>query len=695
MTDDTDVNSSRLKIEDIPAMANVAEKLEPEELDSIGARCKNEFELDLSTRADWESRMVAINKLVLQVLEQKSFPWVGASSVKFPLLTIAAIQYHARAYPALVNVDELVRYRVFGDDPTGQRELLGSKVSQHMTYQCTEEDDEWEENQDRALLIQPIVGCAFKKIYYDPFKRKNKSILVFPKDLVISYFAKSIEDAPRLSQILHFSHNDIRERVLRGMFLDVELGKPMQLPEDKLAQARDKSQGMNRESIGNDSLAPHEFVEQHRWMDLDRDDYQEPYIVTFERGTGKVVRIVARFISSDVEKDEKGKVLRITPIQYFQKIPFVPAPDGGIYDIGFGMLLHPLNESVNTIINQLVDSGTLNNLGGGFLGRGVKIRGGNYSFAPGEWKPVDSTGDDLNKSIVPLPRNPPSDVLFNLLGMLVEYSERTSSSVDAMVGVTPGQNTPAETSRNAMEAGMKVFNAIYKRTYSALKQEFRKLYKLNQIFLPEQPSGPFKISRQHYMMDPTGIRPAADPSAMSDSQRIMLADVLRKAAMEDPSAGWDRYEVNKRFVEALKTSNVDAILPPPGSPKAPKPAPDPKMLQEQTRAKVADIRGRQVELRGQDMAQKHRIAVGRLMIEAQKARAVVKDLEAKAVKALAEAKDTASRAGLETIRMNLDNAKAHRDGIMQSIEILNDVLVQERENEREIADRQRAEVDEG
>jgi hypothetical protein len=45
----------------------------------------------------------------------------------------------------------------------------------------------------------------------------------------------------------------------------------------------------------DDSITPYEFIEQHTYLDLDDDGYREPYMVTFHRKSGKIVRITARF----------------------------------------------------------------------------------------------------------------------------------------------------------------------------------------------------------------------------------------------------------------------------------------------------------------------------------------------------------------------------------------------------------------
>ena len=116
--------------------------------------------------------------------------------------------------------------------------------------------------------------------------------------------------------------------------------------------------------------------------------------------------------------DEKGKVVSIEAKQYYTKYGFIPNPDGGFYDIGFGVLLGPLNESVNTLINIQIDSGHMSALQSGFIGKGLRLKAGDNSFRPGEWKMAPASGDDLRKQVLPLPLKEPSDVLFQLMGAL-------------------------------------------------------------------------------------------------------------------------------------------------------------------------------------------------------------------------------------------------------------------------------------
>ena len=636
--------------------------MDSEELSSLGFRLMDEINLDLTSRLDWEERNERASKLALQVVEKKTFPWPGASNVKFPLITIAAMQYHSRAYPALISNNEVVKCKVYGKDDDGEMHKRADRISRHMTYQVMEEDEGWEENTDKTLLVQAIAGTAIKKSYFDPVKGHNVSELVLPNDFVVNYYTKSIAESPRVSHRILLSSNDLHERQVRGVFLKVEDEVQPSLPNvSMLTQAKEDAQGVRQQS--GDPDTPYEFFETHFWHDFDEDGYKEPYIAYIRRDTGKIYRIVARYFEDSIEY-HNGEIIRIKPEQYFTKYGFVPSPDGGFYDLGFGVLLGPTNDSVNTIVNQLIDAGTMSVTGGGFLGRGVKIKGGDYTFKPHEWKRVDSTGDDLRANIFPLPIREPNGVSFQFLQLLINYGERIAGATDMMTGVSPGQNTPAETSRNVVEQGMKVFNGIYKRTWRAMKEEFQKLYRLNQLYLPSEPVE-FEYNNElsfvlpdDYSMDMKLVKPAADPNVVSDSQRQMQAQAVLQLAQS--SGGFNMYEVQKRYLDALKVNAIDQILPDPKGPNAIKPGPSEKMQIEKMKN---DERQMNHQL-------KFKLGIAKLMQQAELEQAKITELQAKAVLELEQADGVKSGHAIAMLEAQIGAKRAHVDGIIKSIEMM-------------------------
>lgn len=549
--------------------ANLTSKFTSDDLGVIGRTVVEGYEKDLASRSGWESRTQAGMDLALQIVKAKSFPWPNAANVAFPLVTIAATQFHSRAYPSLISGPEIVKARVVGDDPDGSQKARALRIGCHMSYQLLEEDESWEEQHDRLLVVLPIVGCAFKKTYHSTSLGRNCSELVFPKHLVLDYYAKSVDSCARKTHTIPVSRNEMHEKMVAEVYRDC-LEEPWfksdAVPHEPSSSDSDSRQGVSPPQ--SDESTPFTVLEQHCWMDFDKDGYAEPYIIEVEAEHQQVLRIVARWSRPEDVKRVNGRVLRIVAEEYFTKYGLIPSADGSIYDTGFGVLLGPLNETVNSLVNQLLDAGTMATTAGGFLGRGAKIRGGVYTFAPNEWKRVDSTGDDLSKSVYPLPIREPSPVLFNLLSLIINYTERISGSTDMMVGENPGQNTPAETSRTMVEQGMKIYTAIFKRVWRSMKAEFKKLYVLNGLYLPDSTSyGPqgAKALLDDYRGDPNRVVPAADPQVVSESARVQQAVTIKQSSMQTP--GYNKDEVERNLLRALRVEGIDSLFP--GSDKAP------------------------------------------------------------------------------------------------------------------------------
>ena len=640
-------------LEELLVSPNIAEMLDDQSLETIGMRSVQEYEMDRTSRQDWEKKMEDSMKLALQVVEAKSFNWTNSSNVKFPLITIAALQFHARSYPALIPGKDIVKCRVNTVDPDGMKQFRAERIENHMSYQLLEQDENWEDQMDKVLITTPIIGCSFKKTYWSQRTKSNVSELVLARDLVVDYWTKSLDTANRITQVIYLTKNDLRERTVRGIYRDIDLGQAQ--PKDP-NPVRDQAQGVHPSNDDRDM--PYEVLEQHRYIDLDGDGYAEPYIVTVHKDSKKVLRIVANYFDDSIER-VRVSIVFIKPEQYFTKFSFIPSPDGGFYDLGFGVLLGPLNESINTLVNQLIDAGTMSVTAGGFLGRGIKIRGGNQSFAPLEWKHVETTGDDIRKNVFPLPVREPSQVLFTLLSLLINYGERIGSATDVMVGENPGQNTPAETSRNMVEQGMKIFTGIFKRVHRSLKQEFKKHYRLNQLYLDNKVTfGSQTVLREDYNGPIEDITPASDPNVVSDSQRISQATAVLQAAHSSP--GFNLYEANKRYLEALKVPAIDKVLPDPKGQDAVPPPQNPKV----------EIEKMKLQARQAEMQLNGKLAAMKLMQEAEVKQAQVRKLQAEATKLLAEAQGVETGHQIALINAQIGAEKAHRDSLFRAAETM-------------------------
>lgn len=579
---------------------NITPMLDREQVQKIGMEVVRGYDIDKASRADWEKQSKTAMDLAMQVTQEKSWPWAKAANVKYPLITTAAIQFSARAYPAIVRGSDVVKGQVMGPDPEGRKKERADRIGRHMSYQVLEEIEGWDEDADKLLLSMAIVGCAFRKTYFDTMLGRPCSDLVAAKYVVYNH-ATPFNKLRRITHLLHLFKNEVIERQRGGIFEeDLTLGLP--------------------EGEDNDEDGHFEFLEQHCWYDLDGDGYKEPYTVTVLKETGEVARITARFDEDGIFLNSKGEVSKIVPVEYWTKFPFMPNPDGGSYDVGLGMLLNPINETVNTVLNQLLDAGTLANTGGGFLGAGLKMKGGAARFVPGEFKPVDNGGGKIADSIYHMQFPGPNAVLFNLLGMLIEAGKDISSVKDILTG-DQQINQTATTTLALIEQGQKVFSAIYKRVHRSLKQEFKKLYRLNKLYLQPEDYYRFNdkmepIYLEDYQGDDTDVAPVSDPTLVSDAQELTRAEALMKF-VGDPL--FDQMELRRKYLRALKEQDIDTLLvkEPPQAPQ------DPQLLKIQ-----ADIEAQKVEVTA--MAEK-------AAAEMDKIAAQVADIEAAAVLKIAQA----------------------------------------------------------
>lgn len=574
---------------------NLAKHLDENTLATIGQLVVREYEIDETSRAEWKSQADMALDFATQTAEEKQYPWPNASNVIFPLITSAALMFNARAYGAIIPNRNVVKGIVWGDDkgtpatedgkeggrpiidaqsqpvwkiPPGEKTRRAERVGEHMSWQLLEEIAEWETQTDNMLMQLPIVGGAIRKTFRDDREECNSSVLVPITKMVWSFTAPSFEKAPRHTEIMELYPHEIDELEREDeTFLAMPYGPGDSGDED----------GANDQT---DSQAPHTFLEQHRRYDLDGDGYPEPLIITVHKRSGKVVRIVARYEEEGIITDEKtGRLKRIVPIDSYTLYPFLPNPKGGSYPVGFGHLLKPLNEAINTTLNQMFDAGHLQIAGGGFIGTGFNLHAGPTMFSIGEFKPVNNKGANIRDSVFPMPWPGPSAVLFQLLGFLVQAAKEVASIQDVLTGDASIANAPPTTVLALIEQGTKVYTAIHKRIYRALKSEFAKLYRLNRIYLVEDERYRVgdtwrTVTAEDYRLG-GGVEPVADPTQVTDMQRLGRAMVLKEAAKDNPLI--NPLEATRRYLEAAQIDRIGDLLPDKMPP--PQPGPDAQKMQ--------------------------------------------------------------------------------------------------------------------
>lgn len=572
-------NDVRGKLRRWIEMPNIAddEELSEEDLRSIAFRVSTDYDIDKNSRADWEDKYDDWVKFAMQIADEKTYPWPKASNIIYPLISSAATQFHARAYPAIIRDRNVVKGTVIGKDqgtpqmgpdgqpmmgpdgqpvwaiPPGQKKARADRIGEHMSWQLLDDQPEWEPETDRLLFLVAIVGTVFRKSYFSPDKQRNVSEMVTAKDLVVNYTAKSFESASRKTELIRLYPWEIEEQIRAGVFLDDDYGHDMD----------------GGDQQDEDALVT--FLEQHRRWDLDGDGYKEPYIITIARDSQKLARIRAGYDMDGVIFNRRGDVMKIKPVDYYTKYSFLPSPESGVYDLGFGHLLYPINEAINSSLNQMFDAGHLQNAGGGFIGSQLSMNAGKVSFQVGEYKQVNTGGGTIRDNVFPLPFPGPSQVLFALLQFLVQSGKEVAAIKDILVGDLPGDNTSGVATLAMIEQGLQVFTAIYKRIHRALKAEFVKLFRLNRLYLPMSSGYQIgeewrDISRRDYEQG-AGVQPVSDPRMMTDMQRLGRAQFLGQFKGD---LWFDQRKLRLLMLDAAQIPDADGLL-------AQTPPPDPQL----------------------------------------------------------------------------------------------------------------------
>lgn len=563
---------------------NIAEHLSDAKLREIGSLVVREYKIDKDSRADWEQTIDKSMEIAKQTFAQKDTPWQNAANVKFPLMSFAAIQFAARTYPELVRNDKVVQGYVTGTNPDDDQLARAQHISTFSSWQLLFDDEDWESETDKLLHMLPIVGTVFRKTYYNQLEQKPCFNLCDPKSIVVNNSTKSIETARRITHMVNLCKNDVVERIRSGVFCeDFDIGV---LSQD--------SYMLNGGQSPLDEDIDHPFLEQHRWLDLDEDGYQEPYIVMVHKQSERVAKIVARWdLNGGMKFSADGKmVVCIKPVCMFTDYHLIPNPDGSFYSLGFGTLLYPINETINSSTNQLLDSATLQNMQSGFIGSALRIGSGRMTLEPGEWKKVETVGSTIAENIYPLPTKEPSQTLFNLLQFFVQTGKDLSGVIDILPEDQQTQNVPATTILSLLDQRMKPLKAIYKRLYRSFTKEFRKQYRLNNLY-PPNPQIYAKVlgfpnaNPKEDFADPDyDVRPVADPGMSSESQRLLKVQALKAALGEPGGNELNAREILARWLAEFNLQSPDKLIAPE---QPPSPPPELVKAQMEQQTQMADI----------------------------------------------------------------------------------------------------------
>jgi hypothetical protein len=531
---------------------NLAEDMDEGALTELAGDLLGEFEEDISSRKDWMQTYVDGLELLGMKVEDRTEPWPGACGVYHPLLSEALVKFQAETMMETFPARGPVRTEILGKETPAKKEAA-QRVEADMNYQLTDVMIEYRPEHERMLWGLGLSGNAFKKVYYDPSLGRQTSMYVPSEDVVVPYGASSLEVAGRVTHVMRKTPNEVAKLQAAGFYRDIELEDPVDSL-DEVETAIAERMGFRASTDDR-----YKLLEMQVELELEDDNFRDeedegialPYIVTIEKGTQTILSIRRNW-----DPDDKKKLKR----QHFVHYPYVPG--FGFYAFGLIHLIGAFAKSGTSLIRQLVDAGTLSNLPGGFKTKGLRVKGDDTPIAPAEWRDVDVASGTMRDNIMPLPYKEPSQVLYSLLGTIVEEGRRFAGAADMKISDMSGQ-APVGTTLAILERTLKSMSAIQARVHYSMKQEFRLLKGIIRDYTPEAYSyepteGSRKAKRADY--DMVAVIPVSDPNAATMAQKIVQYQAVLQLAQTAPQI-YDMPYLHRQMLDVLGITNAEKLVP--------------------------------------------------------------------------------------------------------------------------------------
>ena len=534
--------------------ANLAEEMDEDELTQLCGDLIGEFEEDLSSRKDWMQTYVDGLELLGLKIEDRTEPWPGACGVYHPMLSEALVKFQAETIMETFPSTGPVRTQIIGKETPAKKESA-IRVKDDMNYQLTEVMVEYRPEHERMLWGLGLAGNAFKKVYFDPSLDRQVSLFVPAEDVVVPYGASNIQTCERITHVMRKTENEMRKLQVAGFYRDIELGDPI----DSFDEVEKKiAEKMGFRASSDDR---YKILEMHVDLDLpgyeDKDEDGEPtgialpYVVTIEKGTQNVLAIRRNWHPDDELKQKRNHFVHYSYI-----------PGFGFYAFGLIHLIGAFAKSGTSLIRQLVDAGTLSNLPGGFKTKGLRVKGDDTPIAPAEFRDVDVASGTIKDNIMTLPYKEPSQVLYTLLGTIVEEGRRFASAADLKVSDMSAQS-PVGTTLAILERTLKVMSAVQARIHYSMKQEFKLLRDIIRDYTPEDYSyepeeGSRRAKQSDY--DDVEVIPVSDPNAATMSQKVVQYQAVMQLAQQAPQL-YDLPYLHRQMLEVLGIKNAAKLVP--------------------------------------------------------------------------------------------------------------------------------------
>jgi hypothetical protein len=490
----------------------------------------------------------------------------GASKVVHPIMAEACVDFASSSAKELLPPDGLVKSNIRGEVDRIKQETADRKVG-FLNWQLTEQVQEYRDEMEQLLTQLPLGGSQYLKWRFDQEQKRPICEWIPIDSILLPYATTNFYTSARITEVQDITEDIYQQRIEQGIYRDIEDNITSDAPIDDMTQsekANNKIEG--RQSSGKNIDGLRRVYEITCYMRMDEDDISEgaraPYILTIDESSGKVLALYRNWEAND-DKMEK--------LEWYVEFKFIPWR--GAYAIGLPHLIGGLSAALTGSLRALLDAAHINNSQTMLKLKGGRIGGQSDRIEPTQVIEIEGAPgvDDVRKIAMPMPFNPPSGVLLELMGWLTTAAKGVVSTAEEKIGEA-NNNMPVGTAQALIEQGAKVFSAIHARLHRSQAKSLKIVSRINHWYLEEmdnQSGQEIKVRDFAYNND---VCPVSDPNIFSETQRVAQNQALLQMAASAPPGMFDIRGVYRRVLTQLKVPNVDEILPNPLGAKESNPA---------------------------------------------------------------------------------------------------------------------------
>ena len=541
--------------EDEDFYSNLAEDLiDPRDLDTIAMRYIGLLEKDKEARAQRDKQYEeGIRRTGMSNDAPGGANFMGASKVVHPVMAEACIDFASRAIKELFPPDGPTRTKILGDVDK-EKLAVAERKRDYMNWQLTEQIEEFRDEQEQLLTQLPLGGSQFMKLWYDEQKKRPCAEFVPIDNVLLPFAAANFYTAQRVTEMQDITDWEFKRRMASGLYRDVDYIRATLDPEEtKPEKASNKVEGKKLED-NEDGIRRVYHV--YTWLELDDDPRTKgemaPYILMIDDLDSTVLGLYRNW----EEGDET-----MSKLDWMIEFKFIPWR--GAYAVGLPHLIGGLAAALTGSLRALLDSAHINNSATMLKLKGAKISGQSQQVEVTQVVEIEGAPgvDDIKKIAMPMPFNPPSQVLFELMGFLEKSAKGVVTTAEEKIADVTN-NAPVGTTQALIEQGAAVFAAVHARLHDSQSRVLKVLGRLNRWYLDDQKKGDvvadLEITKEDFKRN-TDVVPVSDPHIFSETQRMAQIQAVVARSDKNPDL-YNRKAVEERLLKQLKIPAVNELL---------------------------------------------------------------------------------------------------------------------------------------